>query len=667
VSVVIALTLPLVIVSYSDVDTAVRAAWRDLSGRNGLSCDIRQRRLDRLIIGIFILAFVALLLVKGLYPDGSGDYFNHYFPYYREVVERGNLWPNELWVHYFYDKGAGPYFLGMLIADPMAPQLVTFSFTSAAALVLLLAGRDAAPGTRWPLIAVLLFLIIYEYTPGWGEFEKTHELMVALVLAAVWASAGAFAHSDDQRNVLWPVVAVADIIATVICAPTLAAILGSIFGILFLIYLLQQTYRKAALAFLFGAVCGILVLGTCAVNYATTGSVYLTNRTLLMTASFTDFAKLNDWGALFQFVATYWKTVYMSAVDVPWRLAPKFLIQCIRLDLLYPLSITSAVIGAIALSVRVRDGKWEGSIHAQQQLLMLLAVIPVYLVVGLMAGRVEPHLFYRYSTFVVPLLILGGVSFWCLPIAGFNGRVVRFVNDWRTPPAVFLLSLCTIVAATHPKPFFTKQLPLAARFAVGELSLDGAYSQQPGWYYPWGAIYPGSRAAYSIAGPGAIIWSFHNITSCMLPDCRVETLDNFILPKWDQVMFDDAEYARRILQDNGFNYFLFVRDNDFVDYLPKSPLFSPDNIAQYLGIAWTDGASTLLTWLGPGVQPLGDAWLAGYRDAVEHSDAIKLFPYEDMKRIFKSGDYAALFDPKDPAVRARFLAFGRSGYDGWTW
>jgi hypothetical protein len=65
-----------------------------------------------------------------------------------------------------------------------------------------------------------------------------------------------------------------------------------------------------------------------------------------------------------------------------------------------------------------------------------------------------------------------------------------------------------------------------------------------------------------------------------------------------------------------------------------SPLFSPDNIAQNLGVRWTDGTTTLLTWLGPGVQPLDKAWLADYRHAVEESGTARSFPYEAMKKIF---------------------------------
>ena len=80
--------------------------------------------------------------------------------------------------------------------------------------------------------------------------------------------------------------------------------------------------------------------------------------------------------------------------------------------------------------------------------------------------------------------------------------------------------------------------------------------------------------------------------------------------------------------------FYFTREYSITDPLPLSPLFTPDNIGRYLGVRWTDGTSVLLTWLGPGVQPLTPAWLAAYREAVINSGTVASFPYDLMKQIF---------------------------------
>ena len=128
----------------------------------------------------------------------------------------------------------------------------------------------------------------------------------------------------------------------------------------------------------------------------------------------------------------------------------------------------------------------------------------------------------------------------------------------------------------------------------------------------------------------------HVHSYCMLPDCRIETHPTaFIMtPDWDRLMFGTPEEGRQALQTSRIDYFLFSTELLLYDPLPLSPLFAPDNIGRYLGVRWTDGTTTLLTWLGPGTTPLDAAWLAAYRRTVESSPSIQSFPYADMRSIF---------------------------------
>jgi hypothetical protein len=173
----------------------------------------------------------------------------------------------------------------------------------------------------------------------------------------------------------------------------------------------------------------------------------------------------------------------------------------------------------------------------------------------------------------------------------------------------------------------------AFRFVSGRNSIDGAYTTQYG--PPWTAIYAGARGAYGVVGPGTPIWSFHIHTYCMLPDCLIETFMSFLMTRhWDHVMFGTPDEAKQLLQAAHFNYFLFSREDEIRDPLPLSHLYSPDNIGNYLGIRWTDGTTTLLTWLGPDVAPLDQAWITSYRLAIQQSPTVQSFPYEAMKQIF---------------------------------
>jgi hypothetical protein len=628
----IAISLPLVALSYGDVRVTAGQIQRAISG-GAVRRNLGPGPLGWILLGLASLAFIMLLLVKGLYPGGGHDYFTHYFYYFQTVIARGGLWPNDVWYHYYYDKGAGLYFLGILITDPLAPQLVTFCFMAVAALVVFLASRDAAPRTRWPWVALPLFLAAYIYTPGWGQFEITHELTTAFVIAVVWTAAGAFTHYRASSRKVWICSAVSTIAAAVIVTPTIAVFLGAIFILLPIWYLIIGRGGLARLALAFATLAGVLLAGVLVINYATTGLI--SDQNILFSWWHSDPDKLDRWGALPMVIRLVWGRSGMAAESLPLPESLSLLIQSSRLDLFYPLNAGATTVAIVAVAIRLRTRHWAKHVHAPHQAGILIAAVPVFLVIALTSGRVQPVSFYRYASLAVPLMIVGAIGGWALPICGADERFVRPVRDHRSPVVVLAFCLIAVMIATHPKPLFDTILLRTLRFAFGTISIDTAYTLQTGWpNHPSGSIYPGARGAYAVVGGGVPIWSLHLTSYCMLPDCNVETYDSFALPGWDEVMFGSPADGRRALQASRHNYFLFSRELPLDDYLPLSPLFSPDNIAQNLGVRWTDGTTTLLTWLGPGVQPLDKAWLADYRHAVEESGTARSFPYEAMKKIF---------------------------------
>jgi hypothetical protein len=60
-------------------------------------------------------------------------------------------------------------------------------------------------------------------------------------------------------------------------------------------------------------------------------------------------------------------------------------------------------------------------------------------------------------------------------------------------------------------------------------------------------------------------------------------------------------------------------DSNPNDRLMCSALFSPDQIGQRLGIKWTDGTHSLLTWRESAAQPLSPEWLATYGEAAKRA------------------------------------------------
>ena len=235
VPVAIAVTLPLVILSYVPARATARDIYHAVITDRGLD------GLDWLLRALAAIAIIMLLLIKGLYPSGGHDYFTHYFYYFQAVIERARLWPNDVWYHYYYDKGAGLLFLGILLTDPLAPQLVTFTFMATAGLVLFLLLRRITPDTLWPLAGTALFFFVYIYTPGaallysmnggWGDFEKLHEINAALVIAILWMTFEALTNKG-RKQILWSIAAASTVVCAVLVNTTIAIYLGGFFALL---------------------------------------------------------------------------------------------------------------------------------------------------------------------------------------------------------------------------------------------------------------------------------------------------------------------------------------------------------------------------------------------------------------------------------------------------
>lgn len=627
--VMIALTLPVVALSYPNFQTAVSAfgIWRR---------EVRSGGADSTasLLKIVFVLFVAVLIIKGLYPGGGHDYFTHYFLYDRAVVERGDLWPNDVWYHYYYSKGAGLFFLAMLLTDPLAPQLVSFTFYAASLLVLFLLLRRIAPNSRWVWASLILFVGLYIYTPGsgvarssggWGDFEKLHELNAALILGIIWLSTRVL-ESRGRRLAATLAATMSAIAAAVIINTTVAAFLVAVFGLLMPWYLWKRRTSNALECAGLAAIAGLFGAATLLVNQLTTG--LMSDQILGVAWKFADVEMLHRWGALLAILTTMWGRAGMDAQSTSLVGMVDLLMKTSRLEMFGPL-----VLCGVAFAVAARR---RATAPASMPILVVAVALAVTSGFAVTTGTAQPISFYRYTSFVVPLVLLGGIALIRIGTDA-DGTLGRLARDPRTPWAIVAACFLTAFISYHPRRAPFDAIADGSRFAVGWYSIDKAYTTQRGWpaRSVYGGIYPGARGAYAAVGPHVRIWSLHVFSYCMLPDCGIESWLSFTTTAdWDRLMFDTPEAGRAALQGVGLNHFLFSAELRLdSDPLPLSPLFAPDNIARYLGIRWTDGTTTLLTWLGPGIRPLDEAWIARYRRAVSES-SVHSFPLEQFRAIY---------------------------------
>jgi hypothetical protein len=486
----------------------------------------------------------------------------------------------------------------------------------------------------------MLFFGLFIYTRGWGEFGKLHEFSTSLVIAIFWLTVVGLDDTPSMARIRLAAAASA-LAAAIIVNIIVGIFLGGVFAALALAYVILGYRRPGFVCLVFAALSGVLVAGILLINFLTTGLIEA--HELVYGWKFANVDKLHQWGAL---PVVLWMSRYYHSGGAPLLKSFYFLISVLRLDLLWPLVLGGLLAACLSGYERYRAGAF-GRRSPSHAAFILIAAIIVSIVMTLTAVRVPLGSYYRFSTFIMPVMIIAGIAMWAAPV-GNQSALVAMLRHRGAPIAV--LALCAVMIASRAR--FNRDVgSLSANalgFASGTLSIDDAVVRQPmagdqgpgGRQVPmprWGGIYPGARGAYAIVGPHTPIWTMNRLTHCMLPDCKMMSFPHFIMTRsWDRVIWGTPEEGRKALRAAGLNYFLFSREFPINDPLPLSPLFSPDKIAQYFGIRWTDGTTTLLTWSGPDTTALDEAWLGDYRQSVLTSPGmLRFIPNLVIKPMFE--------------------------------
>lgn len=589
---------------------------------------------------LFLLPTLFFLMTKGLYPSGGHDYFTHYFPYYREVIESGSILPGRLWYHFYYDKGMGLFFLSMLITDPLAPQLVTTAMIFASSGIIFSLIRQSTSWRLLPWIGVALYISFLIYTPGsisamretgWGEIEKSHEPATILMFFIIWVTIN-LAQTTQFR--LWGILLILTASTLTIMSMAMAAFAGIYLMTILLCFLLYKQYKPALII-----ACGLFAIGfwltfLLLVNYLLTGLP--DEQSALFWWPYVNFSKVNEWGGLFQVINLYYNRI--DQLNDKLAFTPeliKKIVTYLRLDLWGPL-LSMIVFGSL---FSLKQKRWR--LAAKSTRMALYACGGFLLLIACLSfiiGRDQPTSFYRFTSFTyAPAL-----SFCLLLLAVF----LSDRKKWAAGILVLgFLSALSVIRSHHPTHIFSfnnKNLfhivENSGRFAIGTYSIADAYRHQDGrpGAEPWGAIYPPLETIWHQLPLKTRIWSWHVHNYCMLPDCDIEEYYSFQMsPHEGELYFGDPQKAKKQLQKENLNYFFFSDQLDIRDRLHLSPLFSPEHIADYLGIAWTDGHNTLLTWKEQAHSPIDALWIRRYSEANKSIDTNRI---RKIKKILSTVD-----------------------------
>jgi hypothetical protein len=598
---------------------------------------LRQRRASPQEVGAILIAVVAawLLLRRGLFPGGSGDYYTHYFYYYLEVLKNHGLAPNDVWYHYYYSKGSGLVFLGMLLTDPEAPALTTFPCVLFAAVAIATLAARMAPGSLWPAAGALIYLLYYLLgfsDIGGSEFQKDHEEIAALVVLTAWA----LCMERCAPPLPFRAMAAASAIAAAIVTQAIGVLLSVFVGLLCAWSILRRRWREMWAYGVVAAAIGSVVLAMLVLSYVQTGLA--SDQALDLMLRFADVGRLDRWGVIPQVIAVAWiRDNYLA-------LAPPFgsgvfnqLFQFMRLRGLWPFLI-GPIIAAIVIYAVDRFAPWKrprfsdasAASFAGATAARLGALLLFFIAIALLVGRAQSISFERLSTFFVPLLVLFAIacSAWLL-----NGKLQSRGDPWlwTVLPAVLLIA---VLGAWQGKDHWSRRLPVetadSLRFLSGRFSLADAYMHATSGY-TFGAINPEALKAARQVPYGTPIWSTNVDSYCMVPGCLIEDVISFKMSgRLDDILGGDPELAKQRLQEAGLNYFLFMKDYRILDLLPYSRLFAPETIGRYLGVKWSDDSTFLLTWNGPDTTPIGPDFLDAYTRLRAAPDALQWFKFDEL-------------------------------------
>lgn len=604
-------------------------------------------KINKLGLGLFIGTLSIFLISKGLYPAGGHDYYNHYFQFYKKVVQSGSILPNEVWYHFFYSKGAGVFFLSMILTDPLSPQLVSTAFIIVGAVIIFDLIAEFSKNQLLPWMISSLFILGLIYTPGpheffvhggWGDLEKLHELSATMILAVIWCSYKLILGEFGKKSLIPCSLLV---VGVGIFSPVSLIIIG-----MYLAFVTILFYRNSNFDSILNLIKLMLVVFCTYVSIDTINYIYtgiIDDQLLLIVWKFINFIKVRLWGVDFELDHLFSQKEFMQTIQVPFSSELFYrLLAYLKFDVwgvLFCLILIMVIFRFLFHLIYQRETMLVLEPKEFKPALILGIILVAFLAIvsflSVVTARDQPVSFYRLTTFCyAPLLILTSllyvVSFkqsWILSLLILSSLTVQFnwdtVNNFLKPS---LIETIKYAKGEYHQNALSSILKNGKRFFIGKYSLAEAYRNQQGWAgrLPWGGIYPGLEEVVKLIPKNARIWTMHIHTYCMLPDCNMQSFFSFRLTKKPLDFFlAEPEKLKILMKEEGLNYIFVSKSLEIFDPLPSSSIFKPENIGKYFGILWTNGNDYLLTWKEDAKQSLTPEWLSDYKTIVENSAAYK--------------------------------------------
>lgn len=577
--------------------------------------------LAALFFAVSAVVLEKLILPNG--PSGTGDFYTHYYPYMQLAVANHNIWPNDVWYHFFVSKAVGEGFFAILVSGPLGVQVASCSMFFAA-LLIMFCFVDRA--TRDPLVALAAtaatatgFVWTADTTTGlgyWADFPKEHVITGVLWFGCVWASWRArLVPSRDLRA--WVVL-----VAIAYCGLIIVRVQFAFITVIFLAVMLAWGVlsRRRDLALAYAGQIGAVVVATAftlALNYAVMGVAEVTPFRLFW--AFADQGKFAHWVSPFlMLLLQLGSSPDMGALRLSdvHSLPSQILFTVLRFDraapFMGPLDATFIIVLALAAFALLRRKHPIGAtVSAALVLLVMLAASGL----ALYANNQIQSMFRLYMFCMFPIIALAALPF----------AVARTALGARGAAAIAIILAAQLLFDAQHQIASVPNRDLIQSFAAGRVNVADVFL---GDHALWSQGLSMSR----VAGAGTPIWNSQLGIYCAAPECNFETFFSFSMgPQWATIMFEPPDVARSALQRSGLNWFDFDTSIPLFDILPYAPLFAPAEIRRQFGLAWSGNGVYLLTWRSPLTKPIPDEFFQNY--AGSKALAQKSIDFEGMYRV----------------------------------
>ena len=565
----------------------------------------RLGNLDRLATGfsVLILGLFAtrLFFVNTMYPAGSGcDVYNHYLPYFKEVIRTGSTAPNDVWYHFFYSKGVGISFFALLSGGVLGPKSMAFLLVLwSAGLVGSLTFRITKSALYGLLSSVIFLGVFATGSASTGEFFKHHVLLLGFLFATFWLLVSFVWGRGDDEAILGAMVCS---ICGIIAVPTAIAFFGILIGLVFLLLLLAKKRRQAAKVFVLGVVAIMVFSGLLILNYSQTG-LYL-ETPIRFFWSFADSNRFSHWVSSYLIQYCFegsGQGVGKVSIDRFSLITNNWVLEILRLNLLHYLVPSTRSVSLLVISLLAAFFLYKKS---GLRCLLFLSLSCVFLAISVCLSKLidQESSIHRMFIFAVPFTVVAAIAIWYSALrAVLRPTVLRRL----AAPVLICFSILNLdISALAKMQYDLPNAYISFRqtlfFFLGKVSIRQALIDS-------GQLWLSAEEARQIIGPNAGIITFvinGGIygASCSFPGKGLLTEVNFVItPIWHRVAFGPAQEAKDILLKEKITGFLFdLKDPMLFGAIPYSDLFSPWSLRRNFDLFQT-GPTTYLARLVVGV------------------------------------------------------------------